>query len=105
KADNVRPGNYYVMVTRMDGSNERQSAQSIQVGDTDVDNLTLQLQPPLEANGTVTVEGEKKTEVEFTQCWINAELVGSGQFGGGYGQVKKDGTFHLEGLLPGRVIV
>ena len=109
KTDNVRPGNYNVIATRMDGSIGRQSAQSIQVGDTDIDNVTLQLQPPMEASGTITVEaaqaGSGKTEVEFTQCWINAEGAGSGPLGGGYGQVTKDGTFKLEGLMPGRLVV
>ncbi|MGO9239653.1 MAG: carboxypeptidase regulatory-like domain-containing protein [Bryobacteraceae bacterium] len=110
KADNVRPGSYNVIATRMDESSGGiQGAQTIQVGDSDIENLTVQSQPPLEASGTVTVEGPPagggKTEVEFTQCWVTTEGAGSGQFSGGYGQVKKDGTFKLEGLMPGRVVV
>ena len=105
KADSVRPGNYNVFAHTWTALPGARVSQAIQVGESDIDNLTLQMQPPLEANGAVTLEGDKKTEVSFTQCWIYAESATGREMGGGYGQVKGDGTFKLEGLTPGRVVL
>jgi hypothetical protein len=105
KVDNARPGNFNIIAMRMDGSTlGSQAAQKIQVGENDIENVTLQLQPLMDASGTFTVEGDKKADVEFGQCWVNADPVASARFGGGY-EVKHDGTFKLEGLTPGRVLM
>jgi hypothetical protein len=106
KAENVRPGNYNAVVSRLDGSSgPQQTSQAIQVGESDIENVTLQLLPALEATGTITVEGERKSDVEPNQCWVTAGSATGGLLGGGHAQVQKDGTFKLEGLAPGKVVV
>ena len=103
--NDVRPGNYNVLANRMDSARAEQSALSLQVGETDANNVTLQLQPVLEASGTFVVEGSDKKEVDFAGCSLNATPAEFNLFGGGYGAAKSDGTFKMERLSPGKVTV
>jgi len=102
--NNLRPGEYTVLANRMDGSGGgQQNVLQLQVGETDADNVTLQLQPVLEGGGAFVLEGSERKDVDFAGCSVNATSADSSVFGGGYGVAKSDGTFKLERLSAGKV--
>lgn len=101
---NLQPGDYTVLAGRMDGSGgAMQNTLQLHVGDTDADNVTLQLQPVLEASGSFAVEESPRKDVDFAGCTVNASPAESSVFGGGHGMAKSDGTFKLERLSAGKV--
>lgn len=100
---NLRPGEYTVLANRTDGSISVQSALTLQVGENDADNVTLQLQPGLEAAGAFALEGSDKKDIDFAGCSLNATPADFNLFGGGMGVAKSDGTFKMERLTAGKV--
>ncbi len=101
---NLRPGDYTVLPNRMGSAGGGPMGPlQLQVGETDADNVTLQLQPALEASGSFVVEGSNKKDIDFAGCSVNAESTEISVFGGGFGTAKSDGTFKLERLSGGKV--
>ncbi len=101
---NLRPGEYTILPNRMGGTGGGpMNPLQLQVGETDADNVTLQLQPALDASGAFVVEGSNKKDIDFAGCNVNAESTELSIFGGGFGTAKSDGTFKLERLSGGKV--
>jgi protocatechuate 3,4-dioxygenase beta subunit len=97
----VFPGSY-TLVAEVFGDGRRMRATArIEVTSGDVDNLTVAVQPPLEVQGSVEIEGNVAAEnlSVSLQPW---EL--SGGFPGGYapGEVKQDQTFKIANVAPER---
>jgi hypothetical protein len=101
--NNVRPGDYTIMANHMGASAGRPNTLQLHVSETDADDVTLQLQPALEASGSFVVEGSDKKDIDFAGCSVNASPAEFSVFGGGYGVAKGDGTFKLDNLTPGKV--
>jgi protocatechuate 3,4-dioxygenase beta subunit len=100
---NLRPGAYTVLVNRMDGSSVQQNVLALQVGENDANDVTLQLQPGLEAAGAFVLEASDKKDIDFAGCTLSALPAEFSVFGGGMGVAKSDGAFKMERLTAGKV--
>lgn len=106
-SDRVPPGQYNARAFRWGGDvSERSAAVPVAVGDGGVQNLVLQVQPALEAKGAFVLEGSDRKDYDFTTSSVNLQAAGDDiYYSFGYAQVKKDGTFTLNGVTAGRSTV
>jgi hypothetical protein len=76
--------------------------QNIDVGDSNIDNLVLRPAAGAEIRGTLTVEGGKTEGDRINISLQPWDDDGNPNFGGGWGEVKDDGTFTLKNVQAGR---
>jgi len=97
----VPPGSYYIMASfrERDSSNWLHARREIDVGNVDVEGLTLNVRPGVDILGRLTWEGVPPHEVEDVFAYLEPV---EGSEGPGDGQmVKADGTFLLKGVPEG----
>jgi len=100
-ANSIRPGQYTVIASRMDGQNAQSAMALVNVGDVDVANLVLQILPGIEVNGSIALEGSGRKDFDFSGFNVSMIPAGSSPFGGAGTQAKADGTFTLSPVGPG----
>ena len=97
----VPPGSYYIMASfrERDSSNWLHARREIDVGNVDIEDLTLSVLPGVDILGRLTWEGVPPHEVEDVFAYLEPV---EGSEGPGDGQmVKADGTFLLKGVPEG----
>jgi protocatechuate 3,4-dioxygenase beta subunit len=100
----LRPGEYILQAMRSEPmGSELQGALLLQVGESDVEDMPLQLPPSLEASGTFVLEGSGNKGTDFAGRAAGATPAEFRAMGGGYGVAKSDGTFRLNRVPPGKV--
>ena len=94
----VPPGSYYVVVQSPGGPQQRLTARvPVDVGNGDVDNLSIRLQPPIPVSGSVTIDSTQPNvrlgslRLTFTP----SEPGPGGQGRNGQTQLNDDGTFQV----------
>ena len=97
----VPPGSYYIMASfrERDSSNWLHARREIDVGNVDIEGLTLSVLPGVDIPGRLTWEGVPPHELEDVFAYLepveDSEGPGNGQM------VKADGTFVLKGVPEG----
>jgi hypothetical protein len=100
----VTPGEYVVTgnLQRPGGTQTLSGMTRVRVGQLDVDDVTLLLQPPVRITGRAVAEGGAK--LAFEQILIGLRSAEPGIPGEGGAKVKADGTFVLENLPRTRLV-
>jgi len=98
----ITPGPYVLRVQA--GMNEESETiqQNIDVGDSNIDNLVLRPGPGMEIHGRLTVEGGNLEGERINVSLQPWDDDGSPNFGGGWAEVKDDGTFTMKNVQAGR---
>lgn len=96
----VIPGEYIIQAIERgtDGKNYL-ALKAIDVHESDVDNIVLELNPPSEVRGRLIIEGGVQPRAIDPQ--INLESMDSSMWGSG-GSVKSDGSFVILNVTPAR---
>jgi hypothetical protein len=92
----VPPGAYELGATSQIDGLQRSATKAIVVGDSDIEGITVTLDPVRELNGKVTLEGGPAPAGAVSQ--VNLQRPGQNMFGA---NVEQDGNFHLSGVPPG----
>jgi len=95
----VTPG-AYTLIAMLPGRGRSLSARMpVDVGDDNLDNLNVVINPPLDVSGKLRVEGQ--TSVSLTGMRVGLSAREPGVFGGAVpGRVEADGSFTLAGVSP-----
>ncbi|MGD0578092.1 MAG: carboxypeptidase-like regulatory domain-containing protein [Bryobacteraceae bacterium] len=105
-ADSVPPGQYIARASKSDAQNFEQSAETpVAVGDTDVENVVLQIQPALETKGAFVLEGSERKDFDFADFSVYMRPMGDTPTYGASAQAKPDGTLTLSRIPPGHYIL
>jgi hypothetical protein len=101
----VSPGSYTAIVMLFNDGKEHTARQPVEVGNTNVDNVTLMLAPGLELKGQIRAESQ--TPVPFEKIRVMLRPRNPGPFGRGNngGEVKTDGGFVLSDISPDTYIL
>ena len=78
----LTPGTFRVQAARMDRGGGARASATVQLGNRDVENLVLQLQPPVKAPYSVRVDGDTTFDVRDVRVQVETEP-GSDMGGGG----------------------
>ena len=103
----LAPGAYNVTAYSNSGSQTVTGIAQVDVGDSDIDNLAIQLQPVAEVAGRLRVEGANDLSA-LAQHNIQVRLLSKDGFimgGPGSGRVGYDGSFTLKNVGPQQVNV
>jgi hypothetical protein len=98
----VTPGQYVLQAHVGMNEDVETMQQKIDVGDSNIDSLVLRPSPSMEIRGKLSIEGGK---IEGERIGVSLQPWdddGSENFGGGWGEVKADGTFTLKNVQAGR---
>ena len=97
----VVPGDY-TLAAEVFQQGKRQSARRvIQVGTADLDDIVLTLASPVSLSGYIRTEGEGT--VDLSQIRVYLQPLEPSRLGGaGTGEVRADGLFVVENVVPGR---
>lgn len=93
----VPPGSYFVVCT-VDDEKHLSSRQPVEVVNADVEGVTLNLVAPVELSGTLRVEGTPLRPLEHLNVML--QPANSSRFGGAATEVKPDGSFVLQNVIP-----
>jgi len=103
----VAPGSYYVLCVPMNNEQHLSARQPVEVVNSDVDGVVLNLVPPIQVSGVLRVEGALPKPLEHLRVTLQADssprmpqMYGRRRFGGGSAEVKADGTFTFEDMPP-----
>jgi hypothetical protein len=99
--NDVLPGSYHLRVRIHEGEQGAWASQPISVGSGGLDDVSIAPDPGASVRGTVAVDGEGTT-IDFSKIPILFQWM---DYGGGVGYsetVREDGTFQMDGLLPGK---
>jgi protocatechuate 3,4-dioxygenase beta subunit len=99
---NITPGSYTLVVNRMGRGERRMTGQlAVQVGNGDLEGVTLQLAPPFDVTGQLKVAEEG---IDLANVRVTLEPVQSGApfFGGTNSEITADGQFRISGVSAGK---
>jgi hypothetical protein len=99
---NVAPGSYTLVARSMEGGKEiapSSAYQAVEVGEHDLESLTVAVAPGVTVNGKVTVDIAGKLKVEETRVVLTPVLL---PMSGASGNPHGDGSFSLPNVAPGR---
>ena len=99
----VAPGSYSVQALKVEDDKQRMAEHSVTVSAEDITGLELVLLPPVKVSGQITFEGSASLRSERGMVWLSSITQGGHKFGAG--EIKKDNTFVLDNLLPGRYAI
>lgn len=100
----VAPGSYDLVAMLGDGATRLAARASIEVNNTDVENVALALLPGVAINGRVTIDGMAAGEGDSNMTKVRVELVHEpyiAQVAPPSATVQPDGTFSFGGVIPG----
>ncbi|MDQ6707840.1 MAG: hypothetical protein M3Z85_17925 [Acidobacteriota bacterium] len=106
----VPPGSYSVTAASVEGMMQIFARQPLDVGNHDVEDIVLTLQPPADVHGVVKIEGQdqgkEKTDTAAGAATgiIRVSLMPADgmMFSNGNATVKDDGTFTISNVSPGK---
>jgi uncharacterized GH25 family protein len=99
----VAPGSYSVEALKVENDKQRMAEHSITVSAEDITGLDLVLLPPVKVSGQITFEGSASLRSERGMVWLSSIADGGHRFGAG--EIKKDNTFIVDNLFPGRYAI
>lgn len=97
------PGSYSVEALKVENDKQRMAEHSTTVFAEDITGLELVLLPPVKVSGQITFEGSASLISERGMVWLSSIPESRHRFGAG--EIKKDGTFVVDSLLPGRYAI
>ena len=99
----VSPGSYLIMANSFENDQRMQGTGEVEVGDRNVDNAQVTMQPSFELTGLVRLEGEGAVEFNNTNLSLMPRERGTrfGGMGGGGGRVEADGKIALRQIMAG----
>lgn len=104
----VAPGSYSAAAASVEGNIQILARQPVDVGNHDIEDVVLTLQPPADLHGIVKIEGQgtadaAKAPVPGTSVIRVSLMPADGMmFSNGNATVKDDGTFVLSNVSPGK---
>lgn len=100
----VRPGSYTLMADSFDGDNRMRGLGEVEVGDRNVENAQVVMQPAFEMQGTVRLEGQGTMEFNSVNVNLQPRERGSrfGFGGGGGGRAGADGKVTFRQTVAGQ---
>jgi hypothetical protein len=99
---NVTPGSYTLVVNRTGRGEPRMTGQlPLQVGNGNVEGVTLQLAPPFDISGQVKFASEG-ADVTNVRVALEPVQFGTPFFGGTNSEMTPDGQFRITGVSPGK---
>lgn len=93
----VLPGNYIVAAHLVDGNEFLYGRQSITVGGTELDNISVGLQKGAEVKGKVLIDGNVPDKLSTLSVVLGPKTNGM-PGGGAYARVSEDGAFTLKSV-------
>jgi protocatechuate 3,4-dioxygenase beta subunit len=97
----VAPGAYYVFAGIFDAGSNFSARQAVDVGNTDVENVTLTITRGMEVAGQVKVEGPAAPPLSGVQMYLRPREQGMMMFGGPPpARVEENGAFTMKGVSP-----
>lgn len=97
----VAPGSYTLNVTSMEGMVQTEARQPIEVGDRNIDGVTITVQPPIEIRGTVKVEGDDTKKVSGGRVMLSP-ADGGMMINPSSAAIRDDGTFVISPIAPAK---
>ena len=97
----VAPGSYTIVANSFDGDQRTQGTGEVQVGDRNVDNAQVVMQPSFELTGVVRLDGEGTVEFNNANLSLMPRERGGRFGGGGGGRVEADGKITLRQINAG----
>jgi protocatechuate 3,4-dioxygenase beta subunit len=94
----VAPGNYSVDASRIEDQKQWMAERPVTVSAEDVTGLQLTLLPPVKLSGHITFQGSASLQPGRGIVWLHPVKDRGRHFGAG--EIRKDNTFSVEGLLP-----
>jgi uncharacterized GH25 family protein len=95
----IAPGNYSVDASRLEDQKQWMAEHPATVSGDDVTGLELVLLPPVKIPGHITFQGSASLQPGRGIVWLHPVTDRGHQFGAG--EIRKDNTFIVDGLLPG----
>ena len=95
--ENVPPGDYQLMISRLSGSGTRISVP-VQVSGADIDDLEVAIPPPAAIRGRIVVEGSAPVDLSTARLSI---ITSEGMMYGGSAIASADGSFHIDSGFSG----
>ena len=100
------PGAYVLVANFYDGEKNIMGRQTVDVGNSDVENVAVAIVPPIEIAGQVRADGDKPVSFSDVRVALRASDMGEVMFGqSAEGRVKEDGSFTLPNVSLGRFTV
>ncbi len=99
----VPPGSYMLVAYERVEDSRYSARQKIEVGNDNIESISLALGRGANFRGRVLVDGPGDLHLE--DIWINLDSVSSDQQSGGFGRVKKDGSFELTDVAEGQYVL
>jgi uncharacterized GH25 family protein len=95
----VAPGNYSVDASRLEDQKQWMAERPVTVSADDVTGLELVLLPPVKVPGHITFQGSASLQTGHGIVWLHPVTDRGHHFGAG--EIRRDNSFTLDGLLPG----
>jgi len=95
----VVPGAYVIVADKRGDSRPLRVQQPIDVHDSDIENVVLELGQATELKGHLQIEGRSVPNLEETQIWLQPEE--GAYMGGASGRVRPDGSFTISDVQSG----
>jgi hypothetical protein len=95
----VAPGSYTLLAEATIGGQHCGAHLAIQVGSADLEGIELHLLPPVDIAGQIRIEGKTNARMSRLGVWLEDEGHMVQNMEGG--EPKEDGSFAMEGLVPG----
>jgi protocatechuate 3,4-dioxygenase beta subunit len=97
----VLPGSYILMLQWSDEGKTYRARQDIEVGNADVEGVSLTIAPGMTINGRVTWEGKPSIERDEFEVYVSGADGSDARYGGESAKVAPDGTFSLTNVSEG----
>jgi hypothetical protein len=94
----VPPGSYFLTASMSDEKRQLFARVPVEVGNGNVDGVTVVLSSALELAGRIRVEGSSPFDVTQLDPWLQPI---DNMMGGGSGKVRPDGTFVIQNVFDG----
>lgn len=95
----VTPGAYILEAFTQVNGKQYRAQQVLDVRESDIENVVLELGPPGELKGQWRVEGQPVANLPETHIWLEEE---QNSMGGSGGRLRPDGSFTISDVEPGR---
>jgi carboxypeptidase family protein len=95
----VTPGAYNLMAQYFDGTTRYSSRIPVNVGNGNLEDVDVTLQPGLDVSGTVRIEGDTESKLGSLNIILQPKEFGP-MVGGGSSRIKDDGSFMLKNVSP-----
>jgi len=95
----VTPGAYFLEAFSQVNGKQYRAQQALDVRESDIENIVLELNPPGELKGRLRIEGRSGADLAETQIWLEEEQA---SMGAAPGRLHPDGTFTITEVQPAR---